>query len=376
MELPFEFGELVQQAYFVNRQKDKERLRNNLSGGLNTMLISPRRWGKSSLVKQLSLETKEDHIRYCFIDLFQIKNEQEFYSSLAQEVIKNTSSKWDEWIQLSKEFFKNIRPKISMGIDPVNDFELSFESSEIESNYKELLDLAENIAQKKKLQLIICIDEFQNLSRFQDPLLFQQRLRASWQHHKHVSYCLYGSKKHMMIEIFQNKSMPFYKFGDVMFLEKIKTNHWVEFIQKQFKSSKKEISKKLATEIVEAVKNHSYYVQQLSLLVWYRTDKKTVEEDLENAIQDLIAQNSTLFRREVEHLSNTQINFLEALADGVKSFHSSKKINQYKLGSSSNVSRIKEALEKKEIIDTYSETIEFLDPVFELWFSRFYLFKN
>lgn len=373
MDLPFEFGELVHETHFVNRKNDLKRLKTNLVGGLNTMLISPRRWGKSSLVKQLSLDVNEKNVRFCFIDLFQTKDETEFYQILAREVIKNTASKWEEWIQNSKAFFQLIRPKISMGIDPMNDFEISFDTSEVEKNYTELLDLAENIAKEKKLRLIICVDEFQNLARFKDPLLFQQRLRASWQQHKHVSYCLYGSKKHMMIDIFQNKDMPFYKFGDIIFLEKIKTDHWISFIQQQFEKTKKEISEDIAKDIVKAVRNHSYYVQQLSLLVWNRTANKAGKKEFDKGLDDLMNQNSILFNREIEHLSNSQINFLEALCMGVENFHSGKQIAKYKLGSSSNVSRIKEALEKKGIIDTYSKKIEFLDPVFELWFRLRYM---
>lgn len=373
MNSPFEFGEIVNDAHFVNRESEKLRLKRNLLGGVNTLLISPRRWGKSSLVKQVSIEIKESNVRFCFIDLFHIKDEKEFYQALAKEVIKSTSTKLDDWIAAVKKFFKHIKPSISLGTDPLNDFTLSFEASEHQENYREILELANLIAIEKKLRLVVCIDEFQNLSRFNDPLLFQQRLRATWQTHKHVSYCLYGSKKHMMIELFENKSMPFYKFGDVMFLKKIETNHWVKYIQKQFIATQKSITKTQAKWIVETVKNHSYYVQQLSLLVWYQTEKKTKQTDLAKAENDLLNQNSILFQREIERLSNPQIGYLEALCNGVESFHSVAIINEYKLGSSSNVSRIKEALEKKEVIDTYAERPIFIDPLFELWFSKKYL---
>ena len=94
--------------------------------------------------------------------------------------------------------------------------------------------------------------------------------------------------------------------------------------------------------------NHSYYVQQLSLLVWYRTEKTVTEADFESAISDLLSQNAILFSREIEGLSNSQINFLEAMTDGVTSFHAADNLSKYKLGSSSNVSRVKEALEKNK----------------------------
>lgn len=372
MTLPFEFGELVGKTQFINRDKDRKRLAQNLSGGLNTMLISPRRWGKSSLVKQVALEQQNPKLVFCFIDLFHIRDEQEFYNVLAKTIITATSTKIEEWVQITQSFLKNLSPKISFGLDPENDMDLSFEYNEVQKNYTQILDLAEQIAIKKNIRIVLCVDEFQNLSRFNDPLLFQQRLRASWQHHKNVSYCLYGSKKHMMIDIFQNNKMPFYKFGDVIFLEKIGTDHWVKFICKQFKSTQKSISESLATAIVTAAKNHSYYVQQLAHLTWVRSFKEATHQVLDEAITDLLNQNSILFSREIENLSNPQISFLRALANGETKFHSNKIIAKYNLGSSSNVSRIKEALEKKEIIDPLAPTLEFLDPVFELWMKHRY----
>jgi len=367
--MPFKYGELVHQVQFVNRDNDKDRLAQNLKSGLNTMIISPRRWGKSSLVKQVALETESAKLRFCFIDLFHIEDEEEFYQVLATEVLKISSSKIDDWLRYIKIFLQKLSPKISVGIDPVNDFEISFDYNQLNNNYKELFDLPEKLAKEKDIRIVICLDEFQNLSRFNDPLLFQQRLRASWQHHNQVSYCLYGSKKHMMIDIFQNKSMPFYKFGDIMFLEKIATEHWKTYICSQFASTNKQIDEALAHKLIYTVKNHSYYVQQLSHLVWIRTLDKVDEEIIDLAIKDLLNQNSILFTKEIELLSNTQINFLKALNNGVENFHSNEVIQRYKLGSSSNVSRVKGALEKKEIIDTFSAKIGFLDPAFQLWFD-------
>ena len=72
--------------------------------------------------------------------------------------------------------------------------------------------------------MIICLDEFQNLAFFKDFENFEKKLRATWQRQKSVTYCLYGSHKHMMTEIFNNPSKPFYRFGDIMLLQKIETN--------------------------------------------------------------------------------------------------------------------------------------------------------
>jgi hypothetical protein len=81
------------------------------------------------------------------------------------------------------------------------------------------INIPENIAKKKKLHLVICIDEFQNCESFKESKIFQQKLRAEWQHHHNVTYCLYGSRQHMMTELFEKQSNPFFKFGDVLYLK-------------------------------------------------------------------------------------------------------------------------------------------------------------
>lgn len=86
---------------------------------------------------------------------------------------------------------------------------------------EEVLKLPEVIAQSKGYRIVVCVDEFQQIGDFPDSLTFQKKLRGIWQLQSHVSYCLYGGKKHMMEQMFQNQSYPFYRFGDFFYLNKI-----------------------------------------------------------------------------------------------------------------------------------------------------------
>ena len=304
------------------------------------------------------------------LDLMSIRNEEEFYKVLAAETIKATSNKITEWIETGKEFLKHVTPTISLGTDPMQDFDISFGWKELEKNYKEVLNLPEEIAKKKKLHLVICVDEFQNFQSFKEPKLFQKRLRTEWQHHHHVTYCVYGSRQHMMTELFEKQSNPFYKFGDVIYLPKISRSDWIIFIRRQFAATKKTIAEDMANLIAAIVQDHSYYVQQLSYLVWIATSKKVTDEIIMTAIEDLLAQNALLYTRDTENLTNAQFNFLKALADGVHTGLSSKDVvYKYQLGTSANVLKIKKVLLQKELIDD-QQGIYFLDPVYELWFKK------
>ena len=376
MDAPFLFGKTVSEDTFTNRQADMKRLTANLQNRINTILISPRRWGKSSLVKKITEQISNRSTRVIMLDLLSIRNEEEFYKALAKETIKATSNKLTEWIETGRQFLKHITPKISVGIDPTQDFDISFEWKELEKNYAEILNLPQKIAKKKKLHLIVCIDEFQNCESFRESKLFQKRLRTEWQHHHNVTYCLYGSRQHIMAELFEKQSNPFYKFGDVMYLPKISRNDWIRFIREQFRTTKKNINEELANLIAAMVQDHSYYVQQLSYLVWLATSKTATQEIVLASVEDLLAQNSMLYTRDTESLTNAQFNFLKALAEGVHTGLSSKEVlHKYQLGTSANVLKIKKGLIQKELIDD-SNGIHFLDPVYELWFKKNILRKK
>jgi len=126
----------------------------------------------------------------------------------------------------------------------------------------------------------------------------------------------------------------------------------------------------MANLIAAMVQDHSYYVQQLSYLVWTNTAKTVTKEIITKAIEDLLGQNAILYTRDTENLTNAQYNFLKAVAEGVHTGLSSKDVvHKYQLGTSANVLKIKKALIQKELIDD-QQGIYFLDPVYELWFMQ------
>lgn len=371
MEKPFVFGVATSGDNFTDREKETQRLLLNFTHGVNTILISPRRWGKTSLVKKVAQLAQTKTRKIVYLDIFSSRTESEFYRLFATSVLKQTSSKWDEWVENTKQFLAHINPKISIGTDPMNDFSISFEYSMQDNAGNDILQLPEKIAIEKGIQIVICIDEFQQISDFEDSKTFQKKLRTVWQLQQHVSYCLFGSKKHLMNELFEKKNLPFYKFGDAIYLTKIETKYWIEYICKRFENTGKHISPELAKEICRLVDNHSSYVQQLAWLLWIRTTDIATEEQLTHALEDLLDQNNILFQSETENLSAYQMNFLKAVIDGIHSKFSSKEIIlKYNLGTSANIVRLKSALLQKELIETDGKEIILADPVFGVWFKK------
>ena len=371
MRKAFVYGMSVEGDNFTDRVNETKRLKMDFENGINVILVSPRRIGKSSIVRKVMNEIADPKIKTVFIDIYDCRNEYDFYNRFASELLKQTSSKTEQVIENIKRFLVRLTPKIAFSPDPMSEYSLSLGITPQNYQPEEILQLPEVIGQAQDLHIVVCIDEFQQIGEMSDSLTIQKRLRGIWQHQRHVSYCLFGSKKHMMTKLFLNRKMPFYQFGEMMYLDKIPTADWVPFICSRFESQNKQISGELAQRICETVEGNSSYVQQLAWNVLAETEKVATEQDFCRGVDALLAQCSALFEEQLKGLTGFQINFLRALCDGVSSDFGSKAIlESYNLGSKSNISRIKTTLQDKEMIDFDKDGVYLEDPVFRIWFKR------
>jgi hypothetical protein len=372
---PFNFGSTVSCGAFTNRRKELERMKTNMVSGINTILISPRRWGKSSLVERaaMEVETRRKDVRTVVIDLFTAGNFEEFLESYSSAVLAASADKWEERVRDARTFLKAIVPKINIGTEPTSEVSISFEWKEARKHVADILDLPERIAKAKKLKLVICIDEFQNLANWRGAGNVEKLLRAQWQRHKHVAYCLYGSKRHMMSEIFNTSRKPFYRFGDIIWLERIALEHWVPFIQERFRSTGRSITPALASSLARTMDCHPWYVQQLAHFTWAHAGKRVKADDLRAALDLLIAANQPLYQRECEIMSFTQVNIIKAILGGETQLTAARVMHDYQLGTPRNVQKARMALEGNDVIDKTKGGYELLDPGFALWFGREFL---
>lgn len=363
--IPFKFGEIVTGEHFTNREDEIDKLRNNFVSLQNTIIISPRRYGKSSLVKETAQRfiLKEKGYLFCFLDLMYVYSEEEFYNQLATKILKATSNKVEEFLQLARNVIKGARVTINTGSgEPSLELGVNY----IKDNIDTILNLPQEIARRKKKKIIICIDEFQNISRFDQHTRLQGRLRSAWQHHGHVGYLLYGSKKTMMMEIFNETNSPFYRFGEILYLNRIATARLREYVQKAFVSTGKEISEDICNRIIDTVENHPYYLQQFARNIWLISGKKVTAADFSVAKEALKSENQNFYNALLDDLTNYQAGFLKALLNKEEKLYSSEVIYSYRLGSSANVRRMYNSFANKGIIVKEDNKIIFADPIFKL----------
>ena len=371
---PFVFGTSVSGETFTDRVKETKRLKINFENGINTVLISPRRMGKTSLVAKVVSLMTDDNLRIVQFDAFSCRTQEDFLNAFASAVIKATSSKWEERLKMVGQYLSRLVPKISVGTDPINDIEISLELAGSEAHAEDVLNLPQKIAEDKGIKVVVCIDEFQQICEFRESLAFQRRLRSVWQLQTRVSYCLYGSKKHKMNGMFQLPSNPFYRFGDIMNLAKIDRDDWIDYICRRFRDTGKNISPETAGYLADQAECYSSYVQHLAWYVWTEaSDAPVTKSDVDDGVGMLINTFKPTYIVQVDGLPVGQINLLRAVSDGVAKLTSKAVMDQYKLISSAHIARAKEALLGKDLIDTDEDgRLVMTDPLFRRWFrARF-----
>ena len=373
MESPFQFGTLATKENFIDRNEDRAMLKQLLTSHINVMLISPRRWGKSSLVKRSmeELTLEKNDIKVCFIDAFSISSEAEFYRTFASKVIECASSKFEKWAEDAKDLLNGVIPQLIIK-DQITDFmafDIKFKPEE--KDKLTILQLPETLAKKKGIKIIVCIDEFQQLSNLAEYKDMEGKMRSVWQQQEQTTYCLYGSKRHMMMDIFNNSNNPFYRFGQVVFLDKITKNNWMPFIIEGFRKTNKHISEDYASQICDIVECHSWYLQQLSFFIWTKTEKKVTADDFNYGVKQLLNINTPMFQSDSNKLTPAQLELLRAIAAGETKFSSAEVNSKYNLGNPNTLAKNKRSLQEQDIIEkTKDNTFHFVDPIFKLWIEK------
>lgn len=369
----FVFGVAVDDYNFTDREKETRQLCQNFEVGINTILVSQRRWGKTSLVKKAMRMVDTDKVLVVYMDMFPCRSEYDFYNSFAAALLMQTASKKELWMESAREFVARLVPKVSFSPDPNSELSLSLGITPANYKPEEILALPEIIAERKGKRIIVCIDEFQQIGEFADSISVQKRLRSVWQHQQRTNYCLFGSKKHLMTSLFGLRSKPFYQFGQMMYLSKIPVEAWCDYIQSHFEERQRYISRELATELCMIVEQQSSYVQQFAsmLLGMLSTGEKADKEHLSVALNSLLDASTPLFKQQISMLTGYQMNFLKAILDGHSSDFGERDVRDaYNLGSPSNIPRLKSALLERDLIELDGRDVFISDPLFKRWLKE------
>lgn len=374
MENPFIFGEIVKQRHFVDREKELQNLIRDLADGQKLFLLSPRRFGKSSLVSLALLKLEKRHIRTVNITVSSYANYEQFLEKFAERVLR-AAGPWDRVKGLVGRFIQRVQPTITF--NPLNgETSISFSrfaGADPSVLAADVFAMPAEMAKNGGFRMAICLDEFQQIELFGGPAV-ENVLRNEVQRQRNIGYVFSGSQPSLMEEIL-SAGRPFHKAGPTIFLDKIPAEAWHEFIKIQFRNRRRKISEEALNRLVDAADLIPYDVQRIAHELWdyaeLRNKAALDVPDVDAVVGELVRGQAEYFERLWEQLTSRQRAVLQALSQqGPADLHSQAGREQYRLGPASTVQKALQALDSQDIIDRYHGDYFFVDPLFANWIRR------
>ena len=289
---PFKFGKIVYDKHFYNREKELRKILSTLSSGNNIALYAPRRYGKSSLIAKALNELEKEGYVCVHFDFMSVYSQKTFIENYSRKIL-NSQNKSDvkNIIYKFTSFVKNIKPAVSFDQSGNPEFSLAFmENTDKKESLLEVINLPEALADDQN-NYIIAFDEFQEIAKLNGEN-FEKMLRSQIQKHENVSYVFFGSKTHMLKDMFNNKNRAFYNSADIMHLEKMATEESIAFLQNAFESSNIHLSDEIAHYIIQQVDNIPYYIQFLAHQIWeyamINSISRVDQAIVDNSLQDIL----------------------------------------------------------------------------------------
>lgn len=375
MKNPFSFGVAVTGESFCNRVKEMYDLKKAVESSSKLFIFGERRLGKTSLLKKLisSLDTEE--FIPVYIDIWKCVSEDDFISACTNAFASVYETKTDKMLNFISEFFGSIRPTISVDSDgkPVLVFGAVLKNAR-SAVMEDVLSIPAKIASiHPGKQVVVIFDEFPQIRSFESDKT-ERVLRSVIQHHEDVSYIFCGSRKHIIRDMFINKSSPLYRSAAHYPIDYISIEHWLPFIEKNFHNSGKSISKECIEKIVSETGGHPFYTQMLCSVCFEITDHKMDDiSQIDEALEILFQRESHAFNNEWESFSMNEKKLMIAISreKSVVSPYGADFIERNGLPTSSTLQRIMKKLLENDVIDQDGQGKYYIaDKFFSLWILK------
>lgn len=380
---PFVYGEVVPPSAFVDRELELERLVQDLGDGQKVFLISPRRYGKSSLIRQTLRTLARRGVLTAEVTVSSYSSYLAFLEGFTRALVaagipRAGPDRWDRaraWLQ---GVIRSTRPDVRFppgagGASPRVSFPAVRSSRDVSVLASEVFALPGRLAEARRRPLVVALDEFQAIAAF-DGKSVEHALRAAIQHQRDVGYVFAGSEPTLMEEMLTPRR-PFYKAGPVIRLDKIPADVFAAFVDARFAGSGLRPEPGLGAAIVELAGNLPYDVQRLAHEAWDDAagagGRRIGVEDLHRTLTRLLAEQATLFETIWQRLTLPQRAVLRAavLEEG-RELLSSDVRTRYRLGGTSSVQAALAALRREDLVARTGPRYVVVDSLFREWVAR------
>jgi AAA+ ATPase superfamily predicted ATPase len=369
---PFRFGAVVTGSDFADRRREATELERELREGQHVFLLSPRRYGKTSLILTLLDRLRSQGMLVAYVDLFRTTTAVQLLELMAQTILRAAEARPEKLLRLAMELLGRLRPQV--GTDSAGRPTLSLDIGSSPRSglalQEEVLSLPDRLATKRKRRLILALDEFQEMQRFPGSSL-EKAMRSHFQQHRHVSYLFAGSRQSALQDMVTRERSPFYKFGRFMHLGPIPSNEFGPFLAARFRRGRLRVSAEVLDAILAAADDVPYNVQRLCHQLWAlcagRADRIT-EADIGKAMLMIVNQEAPYFSAVWDQLSLHQRQVLQAIArSGGRNVFANEFLTVHRLGSHSSVQTSLRQLLKEQVLVKVDGEHRIADPFFREW---------
>ena len=360
--------------YFCDREKETEVILSALHNGRNITLVSPRRMGKTGLIKNVfyTLQEKEKNAKCFYLDIFSTQNLREFVALLGREILGKLDSLSQSTLKTLLSFFKSCRPVITMDeLSGIPSVSLDIVPSKEEETLKEIFDYLRQSGR----ECYLAIDEFQQIARYPEKNV-EAVLRTHIQKCTNTNFVFAGSQRHMMQNIFFSASRPFYQSASFLNLGPIEERAYHKFVREHFEQAGKRISDECIARIYGLFEGHTWYMQTLLNRLYEQAvpGETIIPEEANSVLHATVDAQQSVYQSMVAMLSERQKELLFAVGKERRATEitSADFITRHGLYSSSSVQSAARQLLDKELLTKDGNIYQVYDRFFGLWIAQTY----
>ena len=367
---PFSYSTIVKGNYFYDRKNECTRLVETLAGGNNMVMYAPRRFGKTSLVFRVIEQLEQMGFECIYFDFMPVFSAESFVR-LYTKALSAKQSNLNKFAHTFSSVIKTIRPFLTFGQDGRPEFSIDFANVKIdETIISQLLDMPEQLAGKNK-RVIVFFDEFQEVEKLKD-IHFEALLRSKIQHQQNTNYLFFGSKTHLLKEMFNDKNKAFYQSTSQMTIGPLPQQETIAYLKAKFALSNIAIDDDTANYLISVAADIPQYIQFLASQIWQDAvnNQPTITKEMidENA-KKIRAYKSDYYMELFEHQSKSSKQLLKALSIEGEKIFSADYIRKHRLPTVATLQRSVKELIQTGIIERTGNSYFIADPFFKMFVS-------
>ncbi len=315
MSNPFSLS-IAQADSFCNREKEIQDLVRHARNGNNVLLFSPRRYGKTSLVKKTLDLLDQEGMLTVYVDLFPILSEKDMVSRFSSALIRGIGRGVNQQTlaERLKDLFKRVIPSIEIKPDGYSVSVRLDQSNESGALLEDVLESLYRYVTSRGVPACVALDEFQEITELPESKRIEGLFRSHIQLHREISYVFIGSRRRILKEMFSDKSRAFYKSAFAYPLGEVPRNDFVDYIRAHFERSGKICPQGIAGTIYDRVRGYPYYVQKLASIAWDLSQKECDAAIVQSAYKALVEMETADFEATWSALTLVQRTVLKAMA--------------------------------------------------------------